>query len=73
MIHKNLHFYALELLTSLGYAISDNDKHRILVEDYNFSDDDISHNKEMIEDATRWGHINDEYHFLILYLNTKFS
>ena len=72
MNNYNLHQYVLFSLYRSRYFISERMEDKLISMDSNFSKEEISQIKEMIEDAIQYGYIEDEKSILLMYLRTEF-
>ena len=72
MENYNLHQYVLFSLNCSRYFISERMEDKLISMDSNFSKEEISQIKEMIEEALQYGYIEDEKSILLMYLRTKF-
>ena len=72
MENYNLHQYVLFSLYRSRYFISERMEDKLISMDPNFSKEEISQIKEMIEEALQYGYIEDEKSILLMYLRTDF-
>ena len=73
MNNYNLHHYVLfSLYRSRYFSVWRPLEDKLISMDPNFSKEEISQIKEMIEDALQYGYIEDEKSILLMYLRTEF-